>query len=343
MQKESIVKRTAIIVLALVLTTTVVSAQEIYLTATHSNEIYVANRDGSGTPTLLHSNAASGSSGPVGLIAVLGGVDRLFYGGGNYSEIDVASVDGSGTPSVLWADAGDEHLGITADPATGILYWTTESGEAIRSGAWDGSGGITDVFSGLTDEGPVGITFDDTTDTLYWTSVQEDLIVTGSADGTTGPTVLYNSSDGVAGPRQIVFSGGTLYWTEHDGSGSTSGRIVSAPASGAGSPTTLFNTTNPYLPYGIDIDGSTLLWTELVYQSSGGRVVTGAADGSGSMSVLFSGDFGGLRGIAAGVNIIGGGPPPDQAIPVLSPWSLTLLIVLLAAVAIVILRRVGNN
>jgi len=338
------VKRVTLVLLALALAATTASAQQIYLTATSSNELLVANRNGTGAPTVLFTNAASSSSGPAGLIAVLGNVNKLFYGGGNRTEIDVANVDGSGVPAVLWSDAGDEHLGITGDPATGMLFWTTESGEAIRSGAWDGSGVITDVFSGMTDAGAVGITFDSATDTLYWTSVEDDAIYSGASDGSTGPTQVYGSADGVIGPRQIVFSNGMLYWTEHDGGSSGTGRIVSAPANGSGTPSVLHTVPDPFLPYGIDIDGATLLWTEFEYQSStNDRVMTGAADGSGSPSVLFAGSFGGLRGIAAGANILFDQPPPEMAIPTLSRWGAGLLMVLLAGGAIVILRRMTSS
>jgi hypothetical protein len=70
----------------------------------------------------------------VGIIVVLDTVQQIFYSRGNSREIDVANVDGSGTPSVLWANTCCEHLGVTADVASGVLYWTTENGGEIRSG-----------------------------------------------------------------------------------------------------------------------------------------------------------------------------------------------------------------
>jgi hypothetical protein len=337
-------KRAAFLLVVLIVSASMASAQQIYLSSTGSNEIWVANRDGSGSPTVLHSNAGSGTRGPAGMIAVLGSVNQVFYGGGNYSEIDVANVDGSGTPAILWSDGTCcEHLGITADPATGLLYWTTEY-ETIRSAAWDGTGGITNVFSGLTN-GPVGITLDSATGTLYWASVDSDSIYMGAADGSSGPTVVYDGADGVAGPRQIVFSGGMLYWTEHDGGGG-GGRIVSAPASGAGPRTVLHAVPAPFVPYGIDIDGSTLVWVEFqpgVWAPPyNDRVMTGAADGSGSPAVLFAGSFGSLRGIAAGANIFFAAAPLIAGIPTLSPWGVMLVIALLAVSAVIVLRRSGT-
>jgi hypothetical protein len=50
----------------------------------------------------------------------------------------------------------------------------------------------------------------------------------------------------------------------------------------------------------------TLYWTEfeVVPDHQGDRIMTGNADGNGTPAVLFQGDFGSLRGIAAGVNLI---------------------------------------
>ncbi len=188
-ERGSWLKRTVLCYLVLVLSTTAVSGQQIYLTGTQHNEIWTANRDGSGSPTLLYDDAGAGGAGPVGIIAVLGEVNQLFYTGGNRDDIFTAPIDGSGTPEVLWDDTGNEHLGVTADPTTGTLYWTTQGGGAIRSASWDGTGIITEVYSGLS-YFPVGITIDARTGTLYWTSVESHRILSGTIDGST-PRVLY--------------------------------------------------------------------------------------------------------------------------------------------------------
>ncbi|MCW8984359.1 MAG: hypothetical protein OQK55_03385 [Thermoanaerobaculales bacterium] len=335
-------KKPIFLLMALIIVSSIASAQQIYMTGTRGNQVWVANRDGSGSPSVLFSDAVTSTQGPAGMIAVLGTVNQLFYGGGNYNDIFTANVDGSGAPAILWDDGCCEHLGITADPATGMLYWSTET-DIIRSGAWDGTGGITDVFTGLTG-GTVGITLDAASGTLYWTSVDSDSIFSGASDGSTGPNLLYdNATDGVLGPRQIVYSGGMLYWTEHDGPGG-GGVVVSAPASGAGPRTILHTVPVPFLPYGIDIDGSTLVWTEFepLVTPYNDRVMTGAANGSGTPAVLFAGDFGQIRGIAAGANIFFGAAPLLVAVPELSPWSVTILIVLLATCGLVVLRRIGT-
>jgi hypothetical protein len=273
------VKKSAITCAMIVLAASSVLGQELYFTATQGNQIWVASRDGSGTPAVLFDNAASGSAGPAGMIVVLETVQKIFYGGGNYTEIDVANVDGSGTPGILWADAGDEHLGVTVDAGAGVLYWTTESGAAIRKGNLDGTGTVTEVFISLA----------------------------GNADGSGTPTVIFDSADGVAGPRQIVFdaTNDLLYWTQHSGSGST-GRIMVGNADGSGSPTVLFTLSPPQLPYGIDIDvaAGTVYWADFDPEGGSDRIMRGNADGSGTPTVLHAGDFGSVRGIAAAANLV---------------------------------------
>lgn len=153
--------------------------------------------------------------------------------------------------------------------------------------------------------------------------------------------MLYDSGNGVTGPRQIVYSNGMLYWTQHSSGPQGTGEIIAAPADGSGTPTLLFTVPSPYLPWGIDIFGDTLFWTEFEPNQapSNDRVMTGAADGTGSPSVLHSGSFGQLRGIAAGANIFGAPVQPEETIPTLSGWGLVLLIVLVIGAAAVILRR----
>jgi hypothetical protein len=308
--REETVKRAIFVGAIVILAASSVAAQNIYFTGTVSNQIWVANKDGSGSPAVLFDSATSGSRGPVGIVVVLEAIQTIFYSGGNNWEIDVANVDGSGTPSVLWANTCCEHLGVTADVAGGVLYWTTENAGEIRSGNMDGSGSIGVVHAGLpSSQYPVGITYASGTDALYWTSVSGDSIIVGNADGSGTPTVLFDSGDGVSGPRQIVVDEGTgtLYWTQHTGPGST-GQIMAGNADGSGTPAELFSISSPHLPYGIDIDAAagTLYWTEFeaVPNRQGDRIMTGNADGSGTPAVLFEGVFGSVRGIAAGVNLI---------------------------------------
>lgn len=285
-----------------------VVAQNLYFTATTGNQIWVAPRDGSGSPTVLFDNAASSTQGPTGMVVVLDTVQKIFYGGGNSWEIDVANVDGSGIPSVLWgAQDCCEHLGVTVNAASGVLYWTTENGDEIRSGNLDGSGVVAGVFSGLSDS-PVGIVYDPSVDGLIWTSASGMSVWAGNADGSGTPTLLFDDNDGVTRPRQIVLDGTNrlVYWTQHTNEPGT-GQIMVGNADGSGTPSQLFTVLSPFYPYGIDIDEGTgtLYWTEHSgYSGSADRIMSGNADGSGTPTVLHEGDFGSVRGIAAAANLV---------------------------------------
>lgn len=283
-------------------------AQDLYFTTTQSDQIWVAPRDGSGTPTVLFDGVVGSSAGPTGMIVVLDTVQKIFCGGGNSWNIYAANVDGTGTPALLWDDECCEHLGVTADPAAGVLYWTTENGNAIRKGNMDGSGAIADVFTDAP--AGVGITLDPAAGVLYWTSVAGDVIVAGNADGSGTPTVLFDSADGVDGPRQIVVapSYGRLYWTQHPGGGDTQaiGQIMVGNADGSGTPIELYTTTAPMVPYGIDvdIDAGDLYWVEFEPQGTNNQIMRAPVDGVDPPTVLYSGNFGSVRGIAAAANLI---------------------------------------
>lgn len=337
-------KQALSIAIGLLLAATNVFAQQIYFTGIQENEVWVANRDGSGTPALLYDNAGEATA----IIAVLGDWNRLVWGGGNQKTLWTAAADGSGAPEMLWfnLDVGFEHLGVTLDPTTATLYWTTHDyPENIRFGNLDGTGSYGTIFSGIPNRKASGITLDAASQTLFWTSTRDDQIGTGPADGSAGPWLLYRQIDGVSGPRQIAYHpDGLLFWTEHDQGAAGSGRIVSAPADGSGPLTVLYTVPAPYLPWGIDIDGDTLIWTEFDPDPSTAawddRIMTGSIDGGLGPTVLFAGDFGQIRGIAAGHNIyVPDVGPPEQPIPVLGRWGIALLVTLVAAGALAVLRR----
>lgn len=302
-------KKVTALVALIVLAASGAVAQDLYFTTTQSDQIWVAARDGSGTPTVLFDGAVGSSTGPTGMVVVLDTVQKIFYGGGNSWNIYAANVDGSGTPTLLWDDECCEHLGVTADPAAGVLYWTTENGNAIRKGNMDGSGVIEDVFTGIADAA-VGITLDRAAGVLYWTSVAGDVIVAGNADGSGTPTVLFDSADGVDGPRQIVVdpAAGRLYWTQHPGGGDNQaiGQIMVGNADGSGTPIELYTTTAPLVPYGIDYDADAgdIYWVEFQPQGNLDRIMRAPVDGGDPPTVLYSGDFGSVRGLAAAANLI---------------------------------------
>jgi hypothetical protein len=280
-------KHFVVLIVLVVLSCPAWGANEIYVTATNSNEILVANLDGSGTPSVLFSNAGF-SRGPVG-IDLVPQTGLFYYGGGNNAENWVANMDGSGTPTQLPNTVGifSEHHDNSVDLAGNRIFFGVGN-NGVFSGNLDGSGTATMLFSVPSSSGPNGVFYEASSDLIYWADNSSDTLAVGNADGSGTPTVLFDGTDGVEGPRDIQVAGDNLYWVE-----ANTGLVRVGNKDGSGSPTTLYSGRDS--PRGIDILGDQLYWVEF---GGADQIVRANADGTGTPTVLFSGSFGGFRGIA---------------------------------------------
>lgn len=321
----------------LVMGTGTALGQPLYLTSVNSNTIWVGSRDGSAPPKPLVESAVPDGGRPTAIIAVGGAVQKLFVGAGGAPEIRVTDLLSPGPTAELWRDAGQEHVGLTADPFSSKLYWTTQFAGRIYAGAWDGSGDVDVIIQGLQAP-PSGITLDPGSRTLFWTATFHNGIFSAGVSGRPVPRLLYGGRDAVSGARQIVFHNNRLYWTEHAKLSPRQlervGRIRTAPADGSGPVTVFYQAPQEYLPWGIDIHGSTLYWTEFhrSFLVSDDRVMIQPLDRSVPPEIMYSGDFGGLRGVAVGSNIVTPTLPPQRAIAIHHASDLTLACIVLLIV-----------
>ncbi len=258
-----------------------VQAEDLYFTATYTNEIWAANMDGSGTPSVLFTGAGPGSSGPVGIDWDTS-AGELFWGTGNNEELWKGNADGSGAPSMVYGSTGSfgETHGVAVDGAGTVFF--TRQWEGLWSGATDGSGAAM-IYGG----DPTSIEYDPAGDLLYVGSYFNSDIRVAAADGSSS-TTLYTASE----VRDLAIdpAGGTIYWVDLD-------NIWAAPIDGSGTPAVLFGDMGGNLRT-IDFDPATgTLFLGEFDTPSGDMIWTANADGTGSPTTLYSGDFGSIRGL----------------------------------------------
>jgi hypothetical protein len=306
-------------------------AQQLVFANTSNNEIWIANKDGSGAPSVLHSTATASSFGPVQLDAVPS-TNKLYIGGGNNPGVWEANLDGTGTSTLLPnSTVGSEHFGVAADPAGGRYFFSTDNSTSgsIHVANLDGTGVATTLFSGLT--GSVhGLEYDASSDRLYFAEIRDDRITRANADGTGTPTVLFDAADGVAGPRGISIdvANGWIYWAQQGGIS-----VNRAAIDGSGTVMTLFTAQPGLLTHSVKIDpvSQLLYWTEFTQFDQPAAVMVGNADGSGTETVLFATNNGMLRGIDF--------TDPPVAVPGMTGTGITVLILLILGTMIVMYRK----
>ena len=296
-------------------------AAPLYFTGTYSNMVWVANTDGTVTPSVLFSPAAASIQGPVG-IEYVPSTGKIYYGGGfRCCEVYVANADGTGSPATLanTIDVEGDQLDVSVDLANDRIFFTTGWYETVHSGNLDGSGTATEVLN--VDDPPVhhaasSVVYDSSADVVYYTRVgrmTKDVpgsIWVHNADGSGSSTVLFDSSDGVTYPRDLAIdvANGRIYFVQSTGSWTCAHnwQVMGGNLDGSGTLSTLYSDSGvSSVPRCIDIDvpSGMLYWTAFVPSNQSPYqdwIMTGNADGSGTPTALYSGDFGSVRGISIG-------------------------------------------
>lgn len=322
------------------LAATGVQGQVLYFTGATGNQIWQANRDGSGAPVVVHSPAAVEPMGPNGIEWSVP-MNALFYAGARNFEFYTASADGSGTPSVLPGTAGGtaNHVAhdIAVDVAGNRLFLSIRDSGIYSC---DLPCNVTTLVFPDVSSSFIGLEYDPTSDSLYFTG-NDGTILTGAADGSSGPTVLFDAADGVQNdaPRNLALdpANGRLYWVQHADGASGSGEVLGANMDGSGTVDLLYTVPEPFLPFGIDVDvqAGRLFWTEFDSnnESTSDRIMVGDTDGSGVAQVLHAGDFGNVRGITLGTGAV-----VALEVPTLSTAWMVLVGLLLGVAGVLRLR-----
>jgi hypothetical protein len=120
------------------------AAGKIYWTNQFTDQVRIANLDGSGTASTLFGPADAGH-GPVGL-AIDPAAGKVYWAALASGQIKVGNLDGSGATTLFGGENGPAALAL--DAAAGKLYWSTFYGGEIRTGNLDGSGSPATVLQG---------------------------------------------------------------------------------------------------------------------------------------------------------------------------------------------------
>jgi hypothetical protein len=156
-----------------------------------------------------------------------------------------ANLDGS-APQAIWIGLGYFLIGVALDPASGKVYWTTQSAgldpEVIFRANLNGSG-VEQVLVLPEGSGLRAIALDPLQQKIYWTETP-GVIRRADMDGTNAETLA-----GLAGGDGLALDliAQKMYWT--DGGG----HVYRANLDGSGIET-LFDVSHPDEPVGLFLD-----------------------------------------------------------------------------------------
>ena len=272
-------------------------SSKIYFSSTNGI-IWSANRDGSGAPTPLYDYHDNNMRTAVGIDIDLDN-SNLYFAGAYYRNIYSASIDGIGTINTIPnISTNGNLLDLEVDNDGNKLFYT-DSNNGVAFTSLDGSTPTTQIVGGTQ---AVSLTFDKTHQKIYFVNPNGPIGVV-NADGSNANNNLFSGNS----PRGITINEATgrLFWVERQ-----SKEIYTALVDGSETPHVLYSFAvgDNYVQnaYGIDFDPSTntLFWTAFG-DSNDDTLYTAPADGSGVPKILYKGNFGSIRGIAAGKNIHG--------------------------------------
>ncbi len=257
-----------------------VSAATLWFTGTSGNQIWQANADGTGAPSVLYDPAADFGSGPVG-IDVDPTTGMLYWGTGNNGDFWSGNIDGSGAG--FFTDASvdfDEAHGTAVDPANDRVFLINDS-----IGLWV----VNTDGTGLTD---LGFNFGFGTNGLEYDPWNDRVLVAQqfggvwevAPDGSSSSLLAPDLGNGV---REVAVNANAIFWVDlanvwmanHDGSNA---QIIADSIDGGNIRT-------------IDALGDTLYLGE--FSGFGPDTIWTIDLNTGAENILYTGDFGGIRGV----------------------------------------------
>jgi DNA-binding beta-propeller fold protein YncE len=199
--------------------------------------------DGMGRGTIMRANADFSAATPLislgtsaSNLALDTQANLIFWTGVDNATINRASLtDGSALGTFNSPGRYPDDLAV--DPLHQLLYWTTQTGEVVRS-QYDGSNQTILMQLGTSlYTGACGLDLDLAAGKMYLASTNQYAVVRANLDGTGMETVL---SLGAERPFGMALFGGRMYWADLDG-----GRIRSATLNGSDVTTILTGLRSP--------------------------------------------------------------------------------------------------
>ncbi len=269
----------------------------LFFSGTGGNRVYKVSAMG-GTPSIVHDPATFASAGPVGLdFDPISGL--LYITGGNNWEVYEGDTSGTTTPTPIPNSGTNccERHSVVIDPANGKYYFTAASAGVYSAPlTMDTGTTATLIYSHPFNDAVVGLAHDPSTGTLYANTFSE--VISFDTAGN-NPTVLYDSTDGLNGARQmsIDLNNGMLFLANR-----SARNIWMASTSGAGTPSTIVSGVDGL--FGVYFDpGSDLVF----YTKFGGAdSVFSVPVSGGTPTPIAGGSFGGIRGIVGNQPVISG-------------------------------------
>jgi hypothetical protein len=207
------------------------STRQVYWIERDMGTIVRANADFSGITTIV-----SGLGNFSHLNLVLDpDANLMFWSNSSAGTIGWASLQG-GPVIGTFASPGRFPDDLAVDTNHQLLYWTTQTGEVVRS-QYDGSGQTVIMTLGTSlSTGSSGLDLDLSAGKMYMTIPNQKKIVRANLDGTGLETILSTTER----PFGMELFNGRMYWTDLDG-----GSLRSANIDGSGVTTILSGLSYP--------------------------------------------------------------------------------------------------
>ncbi|MFG0251449.1 MAG: hypothetical protein ACF8NJ_01085 [Phycisphaerales bacterium JB038] len=254
-------------------------AETLWFTGTYSNQVWQANADGSGVPSVLYDPASDSGSGPTG-IDIDPTTGELYWGTGNNTDFWSGNRDGSGAG--FFADPSidfDEAHGTAVDPIGQRVFLINDT-----IGLWV----VNTDGSGLTNLGfaPGG------TNGLEWDAANNRVLVGQQWNGEVWAVAPDGSSSsllvsGFFGVRDVATNGSHIFWVDL-------ANVWMANADGT-NPQVIADAIDGGNIRTIDAMGGTLYLGE--FSGFGPDTIWTIDLATGAETVLYTGDFGSIRGV----------------------------------------------
>ena len=180
-----------------------------------------------------------------------------------------------------------------AQVATEYVYWADSNADKISRRAVDGSGSVTTIASGASENVRTPVAMAVSGSYVYWADNNSTAGISSeinrrAVDGTGSVgTIASGTAHSAQNPTAIAVSGGYVYWGDREINGGTR-KVSRRPVDGSGGILTIASgtTENVSYPRAIAVSGGYVYWAD----DGVDKISRRAVDGSGSVTTIASGN-----------------------------------------------------